>query len=233
MKKLIALVAAAVILVSAVGCIQINVSPASSGETETQTDVNEVIDEILGGWNRAESPVITDEIREMLEKAAQEKLGAKYTPAAYIGYQIVNGTNHAILCRIAPVVPDAKEHYAIVYIYEDLAGNVSITDVKDFEAETNLTEEPVVGGWTQPETPEMTEEAQAAFDKAMEKLLGANYVPVALAESQVVAGMNYCILCESTVVYPGAETSYALVYIYEDLDGNAEITEIVSLTQEQ
>ena len=232
MKKLIALVVAAVILVSAAGCIQINVTPASNGENETQTEVKDIIDEILGGWNRAESPVITDEIREMLKKAAQEKLGANYTAVAYLGYQIVNGTNHAILCRIAPVVPDAKEHYAIVYLYEELSGNVSIKEVKDFEAETNLSDEPVMGGWTEPESPEMTEEAQAAFEKAMEKLLGVNYVPVALVENQVVSGMNYCILCESTVVYPGAETSYALVYIYQDTEGNAEITEIISLTEE-
>ena len=232
MKKLIALVVAAVILVSAVGCIQINVTPASNGDSETQADVNESFDEILGGWNRAESPVITDEIREMLEKAAQEKLGMNYTAVAYLGYQIVNGTNHAILCRVAPVVPDAKEQYAIVYVYEDLSGKASITDVKSFEGETNLSEEPMMGGWTQPETPEMTEEAQAAFEKAMEMLVGVNYVPVALLEEQLVAGMNYCILCESTVVYPDAETTYALVYIYQDLEGNAEITDIISLNQE-
>ena len=231
MKKMIALFVAAMLLISAAGCIQIQVTPASGGETETQADEAGSTDEILGGWTRAESPVITDEIRELVEKAAQEMLGADYTPVAYLANQIVNGTNHAVLCRVAPVVPDAQETYVVVYIYEDLEGNASIREAKAFETETNLSDEEMTGGWTQPESPEMTEEAQAAFEKAMETLVGVDYVPVALLSEQVVAGMNYCILCEATVVYPGAETNYALVYIYEDTDGNAEISEIISLNE--
>ena len=68
-----------------------------------------------------------------------------------------------------------------------------------------------VGGWQTPDTPELTPEAQAAFDKAMEGLVGVRYVPVALLGTQLVSGMNYCILCEATVVYPGAEPYYARV----------------------
>ena len=83
------------------------------------------------------------------------------------------------------------------------------------------------GGWQRTESAEITEEERAVFDKAMEGLLGVNYVPVALEGTQVVAGRNYCFLCNSTVVYPGAETKQALVYIYEDLNGNASVTEIV------
>ena len=228
MKKLLALLMAAVILVSAAGCIEVNITPASDDE-----DVQAEIDEILGGWTRAESPVITDEMRELLKKALENLVGAEYTPVAYLGYQIVAGTNHRILCRISPVVPDAKESYAIVTIYEDLNGNAAITDVKDFEVETNLQEELLPGGWFEPETPEVTEDAKNIFDKAMETLVGVNYVPVALLKQQVAAGMNYCYLCEAAVVYPGAETTYALVYIYEDPEGNVNIQDIVRMTDEE
>ena len=86
-----------------------------------------------------------------------------------------------------------------------------------------------VGGWQTPDTPELTPEAQAAFDKAMEGLVGVRYVPVALLGTQLVSGMNYCILCEATVVYPGAEPYYARVTIYEDLKGNARVTDIEKL----
>ena len=228
MKKLLALLMAAVILVSAAGCIEINITPASD-----DADIQAEINEILGGWTRAESPVITDEMNELLEKASENLVGAEYTPVAYLGYQIVAGTNHRILCRISPVVPDANETYAVVTIYEDLSGNATITDVMDFEVETNLHDETLAGGWFEPESPEITEDAKAVFDKAMETLVGVDYVPVALLEQQVVAGMNYCYLCEATVVYPGAETTYALVYIYEDLEGNAEITDIVRMAADE
>ena len=119
------------------------------------------------------------------------------------------------------------EKYGIVILYENLDGNVEITDVFEFDAETNING--LDGGWEQTESPVMTEEAQAAFDKAMEGFVGTDYVPVAFLSSQLVSGMNYCFLCEATVVYPGAETTYALVYVYQDLEGKAEITDIVNL----
>lgn len=86
---------------------------------------------------------------------------------------------------------------------------------------------PAVGGWTPAEGADMTEDAQAAFDKAMEGFVGVNYVPVALLATQLVSGMNYCILCEATVVYPDARPYYALVYVYRDTQGKAEISRIL------
>ena len=86
-----------------------------------------------------------------------------------------------------------------------------------------------VGGWTVPEKAEVTEDAQAAFDKAREGLTGVSYTPVALVGTQLVSGTNYCILCEARVVYPDAVPYYALVYVYADLNGGAELLDIVIL----
>ena len=86
-----------------------------------------------------------------------------------------------------------------------------------------------VGGWTVPEKAEVTEDAQAAFDKALEGLTGVSYTPVALVGTQLVSGTNYCILCEARVVYPDAVPYYALVYVYADLNGGAELLDIVIL----
>ena len=72
-------------------------------------------------------------------------------------------------------------------------------------------------------------DAQAAFDKALKGLVGAKYVPVALLSTQVDAGMNYCVLCQITVVVPGAAPTWALVYIHAGQDGKAEITNVYEL----
>ena len=66
--------------------------------------------------------------------------------------------------------------------------------------------EAMTGGWENVphETAELPADAQAAFDKAVEGLVGAEYVPVALLSTQVVAGTNYCILCQITPVAPNA-----------------------------
>ena len=91
--------------------------------------------------------------------------------------------------------------------------------------------EPRTGGWENipHEAAELPADAQAAFDKAVDGLVGAEYVPVALMSTQVVAGTNYCILCQITPVVPNATPTWALVYIYADLDGNAEITNVYEL----
>lgn len=55
------------------------------------------------------------------------------------------------------------------------------------------------------------------------------YEPVAYLGSQVVAGLNHCYLCRPTVVYPDAQPSWKLVYVYEPLEGPAEINLIADL----
>ena len=100
-----------------------------------------------------------------------------------------------------------------------------------YAEETEAADYKKTGGWTNVshEAEELPEEAQEAFDKATENLDGAEYTPVALLSTQLVAGMNYCILCQITPVVPNAEASWALVYIYADLEGNAEIMNVYEL----
>lgn len=87
--------------------------------------------------------------------------------------------------------------------------------------------EEILGGWNLDE--ELTEENRAVFHKALEGLTGVSYELVACLGSQAAAGTNYCFLCRATVVYPGAKSTYKLVYVYADLDGGAEITRVCDL----
>ena len=222
MKNLYTLLLAAAVALSLAACGQ-NAQPATSAPQEAAQE------ERTGAWHRAASPEVPDTVRALLAQALDGLVGASYTPVAYLGSQVVAGTNHKLLCRTAPAVPDPVETYAIVTLYADLDGNAELTEIQNTSAATRLSAEPLDGGWAQPDSPAVTDAARAVFDKALEDFTGVQYVPVALLSTQVVAGMNYCFLCEATVVYPGAETGYALVYVYEDLDGNAAVTEIADL----
>ena len=84
----------------------------------------------------------------------------------------------------------------------------------------------VTGGWEAVEDGTVTDELQALFDKASEKMVGVDYTPVELLEKQIVSGTNYKFLCESKVVSPDAAVQKAVVIIYEDLEGNAEILDV-------
>lgn len=85
---------------------------------------------------------------------------------------------------------------------------------------------PIVGGYTQAASPVVTPAVQKVVDKATDSLVGAEYTPVALIDTQIVAGTNYRILCKITPVVPNAQSTYNVVTIYEDLQGNAKITDI-------
>ena len=94
-------------------------------------------DNKVGGWSYAEDPAVDEHVKAVVDKATEKLLGAEYEPVAYLGSQVVAGINHAVLCRITPVTPDAEGTYAIVYIYEDLSGNCEITKTTDIVLSSN------------------------------------------------------------------------------------------------
>ncbi len=83
----------------------------------------------------------------------------------------------------------------------------------------------IVGGWSASDDSMITDEVKAVFDMATKDLTGVDYQPVAYLGSQVVAGINHAILCRATAVMPEAKPYYTIMYIYEDLEGNATIQE--------
>ena len=96
------------------------------------------------------------------------------------------------------------------------------------QSSEDAASEAVSGGWelTENEAVSLPDEVQTAFDKAIESFTGSDLKPVAYVADQVVAGMNYMILCEATTVTAEPETTYQMIIIYADLEGNAEITTV-------
>ena len=123
---------------------------------------------------------------------------------------------------------------ASMTVYADAAGDnasaaeTEIITVGSFDIHRDGGWEAVSGDTSIEGNPD----AKAAFDKAAECLEGASYEPVAVIGRQVVAGMNYCLLCKVTAVVPDAKPQYQLVYIYEDLNGGASITGIKTIIGE-
>ena len=101
------------------------------------------------------------------------------------------------------------------------------------ENENNEEAMNIDGGWEASENYKLDDEAKAAFEKAVEKLDGVDYEAISLLGKQVVAGTNYSILVRETVVVPDAEPTISVITIYEDLEGNAEITDDKEIIGEQ
>lgn len=102
-------------------------------------------------------------------------------------------------------------------------------EVKAEPAETAAA----AGAWTPAEDGTITDELMEIFEKAMDEMTGVSYTPVELLETQIVSGTNYKFLCEAQTVVPGAEKRQAVVTIYRDLNGNAEVLDIEEIEGEE
>ena len=88
---------------------------------------------MTGGWTSSASPEITEDLQTLFDQGLEGLIGVKYTPVAYLGSQVVAGVNHCFLAQATAVVPDAQPYYALVYLYQDLQGQVTILSIADFD----------------------------------------------------------------------------------------------------
>lgn len=86
---------------------------------------------IAGGWKIAEDQTVTEDRKEIFEKATEKLVGAKHEPVAYLASQIVSGTNHCYLTKTTTVRPGAEPHYTLVYVYADLDKNATVINIED------------------------------------------------------------------------------------------------------
>lgn len=112
------------------------------------------------------------------------------------------------------------------------AGSSSSSEPSASDAQTSTSRQEsadaVSGEWkidTEPPSASFSDEQQALFQKATEGVLDVSYGPVAVIGQQVVAGMNYAYLCQNTYWEGDATPEWAVVTIYNDLEGNAQIVE--------
>lgn len=116
MKNAIGMILAVVMAIACMCFVQ-----AAAAE---QTEV-----EVLGRWERPESPEITEEIQTLCDKGFEGMTGVSYTPAALLSTQVVAGTNYRILFRSAPAAPGTEEAYTTGTLYEDLGGTAALLDI--------------------------------------------------------------------------------------------------------
>ena len=90
---------------------------------------------MVGGWTPASDTTITEERKALFEKGVSTMCGGTAVPIAYLGSQVVAGTNHVFLCQSATAYPemDVEPAFVLVYLYEDLQGDVSILNIADFD----------------------------------------------------------------------------------------------------
>ena len=233
LKKLSTIIFALIMMTMVTAC-------GSSGETGENEDTaaTESSEAMSGGWEiyDNEANVLPEDVQAAFDKAAETFTGSELKPVAYIASQVVAGTNYMILCEATTTPETPSTSYQMAVVYSDLNGNAEITQMKEFDFaaytegdSSEVSAEKLAGGWEIAEDRSsvvIPQEAKDAFDKAAENLDGNELEPMVLLGTQVVAGTNYAFLCYSTLQTEETINGVQVVTVYEDLDGNAEITNI-------
>ncbi len=115
-----------------------------SGSTEEDTTIpeenpTEVLPEDVdptGGYtvkSEVEAVELPEDVKAAFDLALEGYTGIGLTPIAYLGSQVVAGTNYAILCLGKVMNPTAKPTLKVAVVYKDLEGNASMLRVNDFK----------------------------------------------------------------------------------------------------
>lgn len=88
-----------------------------------------------------------------------------------------------------------------------------------------------LGGWNFDEvkSANLPQKVASAFTAVTGGLVGVDYMPVAYAGSQVVNGINHCIIALQTIVVPDAEKRLVKMIINIDTDGKASLVSVSGL----
>lgn len=97
------------------------------------------------------------------------------------------------------------------------------------EDSTSASAVALVGGWSNNTSSNaaLFEKAQKALNKAQQDADGITFTAKELIATQVVSGTNYKLLCDGETTDAQSPTKEYYVIVYEDLDGNCEITDII------
>ena len=164
----------------------------------------------LGGWKI--NPVINampQKVATAFSEAANTLVGASYEPICYLGSQVANGTNHAVVAKQTLVIPGAKANIVIMKF------NEKGMDCHLYAIEPIIEDGGQFGGYVvDPKVgDDIDENALKSFNDVTAGWCGVAIHPVALLASKVVKGINLTFLCSVTGIYPGAEAEAKLVTV--------------------
>lgn len=176
---------------------------------------------MTGSWTIAVSNGMSQKVASAVGSLAEKLIGAEYEPILYLGSQVVNGTNHAVLAK--QILTTGRDTTNVVLlIFNEKPGDMEATLVSiDRLVEGGLP----FGGVQINPTTDIPVNAKEVWDAAFSDRIGLSATPVAYLGSQVATGMNYIFIATTAPVVPDAETSLQLVSV-NDMTKNVTFADI-------
>ena len=163
---------------------------------------------MLGSWDvKVVVNSLPQKVATAVGNLSEQLIGAEYTPIAYLGSQVVNGINHAVLAeQLVTTGKDTKN--VVVLIFNEKGMDCTLVNI-----ERVVDGGPVIGGTVVDVKTDIPEEAMDVFKAGMEGYVGCNYKPFALLATKMTKGMNYVFAVELEGITPNPVNQVALVTI--------------------
>lgn len=163
---------------------------------------------MLGSWKvNVVIDAMPQKVATAVGKLSETLIGAEYKPIAYLGSQVVNGINHAVLAE-QTVLTGKDSKNIVVLTFNEKQGEIEATLVG---IDTVLKSGDELGGIVVNATTDIPAEAKEALDKVLEGYVGAKIEPFAYLGSQVVKGVDYIFAATITPVVPDPVSTVAIV----------------------
>ena len=131
MKKLLTILLTLLMVFTLVGC---NSTKEEEPVVVDTPQINEPVqEEIVGGFIDVEDGTLTDELKDIFNKAIDGLLGATYEPIELVATQVVAGTNYKFLANGTKTTNPITKGTYYIYVNKDLQGNVSLLDIETIE----------------------------------------------------------------------------------------------------
>ena len=144
-------------------------------------------------------------------KMSESLMGAEYEPICYLGSQVVNGTNHAVLCE-QTIITGRDTKNIVVVVFNEKPNEMELTLVRiDTIVEGGLP----MGGTAIDVKTDIPDDAKAIWEDAFDGMVGSNVEPFALLGTQVVNGVNYIFGAVLTPVVADPMSKAVVVTINE------------------
>lgn len=181
----------------------------------------------VGSWKVNVSTDYPQKVATAVAKLTDELFGADYKPIAYLGSQVVNGINHAVLAEQTILNgKDTKNAVVIVFNEKPNTMDVSLVSINTVVSGGNG-----LGAVEIDMTDDIPQDAKIAFEKAFAGYVGLNIEPFVYVGQQVTKGIDYILMAETVPVTLNPTKGIAVVTVHS-MDNTLTVSSLIPTAKE-
>ena len=160
---------------------------------------------MVGSWDINISTGMPQKVATAFAELRDKLVGAEYTSIAYLGSQVVNGINHAVLAeQLLTTGKDTKN--VVVVIFNEKEDKITLSNI-----ERVVSSGGEFGGIKVDVKTEIPDEAKEALNSVLSGFIGSKIEPFAYLGQQVTKGTDYIFTATVAPVTLNPEVKVAIV----------------------